>query len=353
MITYLKIDNFKQFDSIVFEKLKRINIISGSNNTGKTSILEAVFMFYDRGSPDFSFRQLQWRGISSMSLTPSDLWQPLFHNFSFKNPISITVKDGQRRLTAKYKNIDNYHAILHTSNNSEYNNFQSTSSTKLESLQAQYEINNVFSGQSNLYVNTGQVSLDSKGIVPLNKSATFLLSSSRGNTISDLQRLSDIDVKKELKLVTSYLKIFEPKLSDISIVLHAGQPIIYGDIGVDNKIPLAYLGEGIMKFLSLLITIISNKNSLICLDEIENGIHFSIFPKLWEAIDRLSKEYNCQLFITTHSSDFIKSLAKYSDDSGFNDFSFSRIDKVEGKLKPKTYHSEVLKYAIGNDSEIR
>jgi AAA15 family ATPase/GTPase len=40
-------------------------------------------------------------------------------------------------------------------------------------------------------------------------------------------------------------------------------------------------------------------------DEIENGIHYSIQPQLWEFIVQLSNRLNVQVFATTHNWDCI------------------------------------------------
>ena len=47
MLKSVKIENFRGFKSFELQQLGRINLLVGENNTGKTSILEAIqaFMF--------------------------------------------------------------------------------------------------------------------------------------------------------------------------------------------------------------------------------------------------------------------------------------------------------------------
>ncbi len=44
MLKTLKIQNFKKFKELNFPQLKRVNLIAGKNNTGKTGVLEALLL---------------------------------------------------------------------------------------------------------------------------------------------------------------------------------------------------------------------------------------------------------------------------------------------------------------------
>ena len=47
MIQSLKIQNFKNLSGLNIPKLSRINLISGKNNVGKSSLLEAIGVYVD------------------------------------------------------------------------------------------------------------------------------------------------------------------------------------------------------------------------------------------------------------------------------------------------------------------
>src|SRR5438876_11683118 len=46
----LEIHNFRAFDHLQIEALGRVNLITGQNNVGKTSVLEAVYLYARRGA---------------------------------------------------------------------------------------------------------------------------------------------------------------------------------------------------------------------------------------------------------------------------------------------------------------
>jgi AAA15 family ATPase/GTPase len=55
------------------------------------------------------------------------------------------------------------------------------------------------------------------------------------------------------------------------------------------------------------------QNSVCLIDEIEVGIYYKKFPQLINVLDDLCKMYNVQLFLTTHSKDFIEQAKLFTD----------------------------------------
>ena len=111
---------------------------------------------------------------------------------------------------------------------------------------------------------------------------------------------------KQEKFVIDILKEIEPNLKDI--VLADGELLV--DMGFDKRIPIQVLGDGIRKLLSLIISIYYCSNGILLVDEIDNGIHYKSMPVMWRALLKAAKEYNVQLFATTHNIDSLQTLCK-------------------------------------------
>jgi AAA15 family ATPase/GTPase len=45
------------------------------------------------------------------------------------------------------------------------------------------------------------------------------------------------------------------------------------------------------------------------IDEIDNGLHFSVLEEVWKIIIQLSIEFDVQVFVTTHSKETLESLS--------------------------------------------
>ncbi len=50
MITALHAENFKSLQDLHLDELRRINLVSGSSGVGKSSLLEALFLYKEHVS---------------------------------------------------------------------------------------------------------------------------------------------------------------------------------------------------------------------------------------------------------------------------------------------------------------
>lgn len=73
-----------------------------------------------------------------------------------------------------------------------------------------------------------------------------------------------------------------------------------------DPVPFKSLGEGVDHLLSISLALIRARNGVILVDEVENGIHYSVQASMWEMIFKQSKRWNIQVFATTHSWDCVE-----------------------------------------------
>lgn len=88
-------------------------------------------------------------------------------------------------------------------------------------------------------------------------------------------------------------------------------------------------------------------------DECENGIHHSVMPKIWEAIAKAAREYNCQVICTTHSYECLEAAQEGISGELADDFSYVRIDREKNKRVAKCFDHEMLSMALKNNMEVR
>jgi AAA15 family ATPase/GTPase len=114
------------------------------------------------------------------------------------------------------------------------------------------------------------------------------------------------------------------------------------------------MGEGTAKLLSIMLAIATSRGGIVLIDELENGVHYSVHPKLWPLLITFSKQYDCQLFLTTHSYELIKSLKGAVENDENDEYLFYvRLDRTQDNILPKTYQMDMLFSAIERDWEIR
>ncbi|MDD2366899.1 MAG: AAA family ATPase [Desulfuromonadaceae bacterium] len=104
MISKFSIKGFKGFDQLDIPSLSRITLVGGRNNVGKTSVLEALFMFHDRFNPEMILRQFAWRGVGTIPFNPESMWMPVFYNYEMGKKIEIdaVVNSNDEKMTLKY-----------------------------------------------------------------------------------------------------------------------------------------------------------------------------------------------------------------------------------------------------------
>ena len=76
---------------------------------------------------------------------------------------------------------------------------------------------------------------------------------------------------------------------------------------------------------------LAHPTKLLLIDEIENGIHYTLHVKLWRFIFRLAQRYNLQVFATSHSWDCLKGFQKALAADEQADGLAIRLERVEGQ----------------------
>ena len=114
---------------------------------------------------------------------------------------------------------------------------------------------------------------------------------------------------KYKEIVIEALKIFDPHIQDILYIPDdLGQTIEYVKNSVIGNIPLSCYGDGVKKLLSLAGGIASANNGILLIDEFETALHIKNYDDVFNFVDKASKQFNVQLFITTHSKEAIDKL---------------------------------------------
>ncbi|OZS78464.1 hypothetical protein CF394_06825 [Tetzosporium hominis] len=357
MIKSVKINNFKGLQNFALKDVGRINLLGGKNNAGKTSILEAIFLFYDRLNPNMIMRQYSWRGVGELALKPETVFAPIFKDYTLSNEITIEVLDQKSFTETMYINYkDEVNKVISVkSNDGQIRTDDNVSAS--HSLNIKIKSSNLKEQKIVLRLNNAGIELEAIEARPSDISANFLAAKAHPHPSENAVRFGELDIKGQSDVIIDFLKIIEPRLKSLSsITLSNNISMIYGDIGIGTKIPLSYMGDGISRLLTILLAIVSNKNGVVLIDEIENGIHYSILDKLWEVISTAAKEYNCQIFATTHSYECLSASIKgISDSECKHDFRYHRVERTKqaSEIVSNTFNYEELESAIDSGWEVR
>src|SRR6266850_3404296 len=90
MLTNLQIKNFRGFKALDLASLKRVNLIVGQSNTGKTGLLEALALLL--WEPPAQCGNLPNLFRSAGGDYNENFWKWIFYNKDLKKPVEISAK---------------------------------------------------------------------------------------------------------------------------------------------------------------------------------------------------------------------------------------------------------------------
>jgi len=166
-------------------------------------------------------------------------------------------------------------------------------------------------------------------------------------------RLGRVVVARQLEQFVSALQIIEPRLTSVAAVLEGDQTVVYGDVGKSELVPLWLLGGGINHLAHIVLAILEERQRVVLVDEIENGIYHSVLPDMWRVIAHAARESDCQVFATTHSRECVAAAHQVFSESFDYDLSVMRLEASNGHVNVIHYDRDTLEATIESDFEVR
>ena len=353
----LEIKNFRGIEHLKIDDFSRVNVFLGQNNSGKSSILEAINLLTGMANPDTPQNLNRFRTRNYYS-SFKDIFY-LFHNMDLKTTpelIAKQVDDNERWLQLQMTYVFDEQASLNQTNG--MNGMLPVSETKTfyNTLEMNFETRSregVKKHQSSMTVRPdGMVSNKKTSEDYLEKYATVFLTADLWG-INLAATLSELFKRKQKDIVLKRLVHFDSRITDVDIL----QDDIYVDFeNMAEKLPLRMTGDGMRRYLNIVAASANPMNNIILIDEIDNGLHYSAYKKLWEAIFALATDTNKQVFATTHNKETLYRLNEMLEEhSEYQDalrlYTIEKT-KLEGHQAYK-YSFEGLNAACKNDVEIR
>ena len=343
MFKKIEIKRFRGIKDAVIGDFKRVNLFFGRNNCGKSSLLDALFLATGLSNPLLPINVNVMRGYNKTRLKDLEL---NFYNLDSAQPIHICVENKEKR------NIE----ISLFENNKRDVSFDTNTidihSNVIEGeygLKFNFEINDeLFESELRFDLSTTTNTIDFPKKYVESLRCIYLTPKYDFNT--SIQGLENILKNKDEDFIIEGLRFIEPRVKDF-IFTEEG---IFVDIGIEKRIPINMMGDGVRKIVSLLTVIYDCRDGIVLIDEISNGFHYSVMSNLWNVIIKAAIKNNTQLFITTHDYDSIKGLR----DTALNIYdenvaTFKLLRTSDDELKALHYSLESVDYSINQEIEIR
>ncbi|MCH7614987.1 MAG: AAA family ATPase [Nitrospinae bacterium] len=347
MLRSFEISNFRGFESLDFKNIERLNLIAGKNNAGKTALLESIWFASAGINPGLALTVNAFRGLENFALSPDPKaeqpWDTIFHGYDRNKEIFIKgTHEKEEEIKLKIK-TEPLHAI-----SADVEGKGNTSDALV------FEFSDRDGSEPkiiSLWFEGGQPKRTP--LLPAPIPSIFLSARRPVGPAEDASRFGVLSVEKGEEILIESLKCIEPRLTKIAAIPKPVGTILHGDIGTNRLMPLPLMGEGIVRLTTILLAIASAPDGVVLIDEIENGLHHTVMPKVWEAIGKMSDRFYTQVFATTHSLECIQAAHQTFKGAVAYEFRVHRLDRNESVTTLKTYDQDTLDAAIEADLEVR
>ena len=138
----------------------------------------------------------------------------------------------------------------------------------------------------------------------------------------------------------------------IEVLSEITGPSIYLDVGLEVLVPLAVCGEGLVRLFSITVELAASRNGVLLIDEIDNGLHYSVMPRLWQLLGQLVEKHDVQIFATTHNDVILRTaLEAFRGLPGV--LGLFRIDKRGDRHVMVGYDDEAMAAVLDVHFEVR
>ncbi len=311
LISRLEIKNFLAFKHLKVEDLKKVNLITGRNNTGKTAFLEAIRAYKSSFDSAVIYDILYNRGIR---LEEHENLYSLYNSVNeFESDLILSINNLTLKTLAHvntsvdvYK-IDEFISKLGFGYNRKYPD------KKLDYLSFGFDENRLEEQWSKI------------ALTPTEDDVFSVIK----NSIQE-----------------NFLKL---NITSNGVLIRLE--------GEDKPVNIRRLGDGMKRIVSIAMALASSKNKILLIDEIETGLHHTVLSQLWEIIFRYSEKWNIQIFATTHSSDAIRTFRNVASETettkGMVNILRLQKNRKDGEIEAVAYHYNEVDTILDANMELR
>jgi len=370
MLKSLNIENFRGLKSFELQHLGRVNLLVGANNSGKTSILEAIQILCSRTDMGSLQRLMTYRG-----------------EYSWPEADSMNIR--------RYRELDIRHLFYREdiAPGSEFSivgvhsNHQEKLVASIHPIEQSEQVNSEVDedrdlGELNLVVNWTPQEVEEDIKLPLSPRA--------GLSTNDIRRRRKTGSVTKTQLLTPFslevgdlIAMFDrvvltPEEGIVIEALQAIEPTIerIASVGPDQSrystrerrerggflvrcsdrnqpIPIGSMGDGVWRMLGLVLAILCTQGGVLLVDEIDSGLHFTTMSDMWRVIWEIATKLDVQVFATTHNSDCWTSLASIASNENVDEHGIT-IQRIEqGKTTAVVFNEREIAIAAERGIEVR
>ena len=360
MLRDFSIRNFRGFRELQIPVLGRVNLIVGKNSVGKSSLLEAVRIYASNGVPEVLWDAVTSRDEHKQNKRAGQAILGLFNDGAeIQEGIEIGPKGERIVITMQFRRASPaedgtvQYTLLESIGEDDLVDARIDLVVKSESGQTSFPLMRDFDSylRRSVGIRRDQLRMEVSPRLRNVFVAANGLTAERQAELWDEVTLSSLEED-----VINSLRLIAPTLDRVSLIGtkddRGRSPFVKLSTG-ESPIPLRRLGDGVTRVFGLALALGNSKGGVLLIDEIENGIHYSVQESLWRFILDVSRRLNVQVFATSHSWDCLKAFQKATLACQSEEGILTRLEVADGSIRASQFDEPELAIATRENIEIR
>lgn len=318
-IKSLNIDTFRGITNLDLNELADINILTGDNNGGKTSVLELLESANSPESAKIWNKIVDRKSNSSMSgYSAYNAFKDLFNinneikqiKYNFRKEdcelieVKIVGKESKEKLTTGEKDKISLPYMNGFFLNADMVMEDDGRLHNVEKIELEFNLNGVKKNDFSLYNFQNRYLVEDE-MNPQFANVIYISPTQHAESVLYLNDVLNEPILYEEML--NVLKEFDDGIISINM-----NDNVYKILSKNNAkaLPLNVYGDGMKKAVLLMSAVVLAKDGILLLDEFETAIHTSAMNKVFQWILKTCMKLNIQLFLTSHSEEAIDKILK-------------------------------------------
>ncbi len=318
------IEDFSLFD------LLPVSLIVGANNSGKSSILEAIALLLRPLDP------AQWAHMARLRDTDTDLADALWSIFRSKGVLQLD--DGPQQ--SKPMDIDgellnerramNVRAVA----TEDWDAEESGAAT----LRVSVKINDL--PRQELMFRRGSHAQWGEGVTQYRCFTVTPITHRTSRALVD--HLSRVVDEGEKALALEMLQLFDSRVQSLDVSAGRRRQTIVVKHEERGAVDLASFGDGMRRVTALALALSRAQGGVLLIDELEAGIHPTVLGHVVQKLLAAAQAADVQVIATTHSLEAIDALIATSTDGAIASVAAYYVAQSNGKRSVRRYDHERL-----------
>lgn len=365
----LEIKGFRGIDELAIPRLGRVNLITGPNAVGKTTVLDAVRIYASRSdrrvlSDLLNVREELFAATDEEGVLWRELdWSALFHGRQISAGTPIEVRSGADQLTVEEHYASREEVLRSSQFDIAFGGSDLARVLKVTFRGQQWMLPLLFETDADLTGRPGWRRLRRlrpDDAFPSKLTCELLgpgaLTNAQLARFWDEVALSD----HEDRVIRALSLVLGDNVDRVTMIgdngstrRGGGRRVVVKLRGLRQRVPLKSLGDGALRMFGMALALSNSRNGLLLVDEAENGIHYSVQRDFWHMILRTAVENDVQVLATTHSWDCVKGFAQAAEANEDVEGVLVRLERVGESIRVVRYPEEEVKVAAEQGIEVR